>query len=207
LSSPIASIDPTKTVDHYDRDDGDATHPIGIKYLVPAHANGIIRVTLSWSREPFRSTADLNPSSVAANTTDHNHSHSHTMLQDNGTNFPTPPNLEWWKDGGGNLYGLGAGGFDAVTFGNASGESATHSHALTGSGAQSVTDGPIATITALSLDGIDYTATLGGPWAGDIVEMDISAVFQKAAGAWHNIVLSLSGLGRVTSLLRIYYTS
>ena len=48
MGPQIASVDPTKVVDHWDLDDGDVNFPIHIPYVVPAHAQGIIRVTLSW---------------------------------------------------------------------------------------------------------------------------------------------------------------
>ena len=196
MATGLASVDPTKTVDHYDLDDGDANYPVYIPYLVPALAAGIIKVTLSWKMKAFRSTANLNASSVAAggahtpSVTTSNIALTHTLRHDGGAG-------SWSLDDGASRV-VQTTGFDAV---------ADHTHGLTGSTTQAVTEGPVASITAISFDGADKTSGLGGPWTGDVVELDISSVFLKAPGLWHEIALSLSGLGRVVSLLRIYYTT
>jgi hypothetical protein len=83
-----------------------------------------------------------------------------------------------------------------------------HTHPLTGAANQAVAEGPSATVTALSIDDKDKTSALGGPWPGnEVIELDITSVFVKTSGTFHKIGLSLSGLGRVVSLLRIYYTT
>jgi hypothetical protein len=206
--SNVASVDPTKTVDHYDLDDVDATHPAHIAYVVPVNT-GIIKVTLSFHRRAFRSTVNLTPSTIGTDATGssgHNHNHAHTIPIGAGP-FANAVGLAGVA--GGNLLSATVGNTAAINA-DATGESGhshSHSHTLTGSGAQSVTDGVIGTITAISFDGIDKTAALGGPWSGDVVELDISSVFPKTPTVWHLIALTPSGLTRVVSLLRIYYTT
>ncbi len=211
MSTALASVDPTKTTDHYDLDDGDATHPVYVPYIVPALAGGIIKVTLSWYRKPFRSTVNLNPSSIgpdASGESGHSHNHAHTIPIDGGI-LPGANDAIGNAGIGGNLF-FNHPASTAPTNPNAngsSGHSHNHSHTLTGTGVQSIAEGPTATITALAMDGLDKTNALGGPWSGDMVELDISSLFPKTSGRWHEIAFSLSGLGRVVSLLRIYYTS
>ena len=221
----LARVDPTKTVDHYDLDDGDATHPIYLDYMVPANASGIIKVTLSWKMRAFRSTVGLNISTIGNDATaesGHSHSHSHT-----GPSHNHAMQIAGGVAGQALTINVGGPMIDAVggpfndsvtmatggtgaTGGNAvgsSGHSHNHNHSLSGSGAQSVTDGPVATIESVAIDGVDLTAALGGPWIGDVVELDISSVFATMQGQWHELALGLSGLGRVVSLLRIYHTT
>lgn len=209
-STVLASADPTKTIDHYDLDDGDAAAPIRIPYLVPGSLGAIIKVTLSWYRLPFRSTVNLNPSTISTDATQesgHTHSHSHTIPID----FWGPsgaPNMSWPV--GGNHFGSGAGPGTAPTNPDAtwsSGHTHAHTHTLSGSSAQAVTEGPRSNVNSVLVDGLDKTALLGGPWMNDQVEMDITSVFAVAAGVWHVIELKLAGLGRLMTLLRVYYTT
>ena len=176
MAGQYAAITPIKTADHYDLDDGDDTHPIYVPYVVPSNSNGIYKVTFSWLRKAFRSTADLNPSSIGSTTpsvdatgsSGHDHIHDHTWHINDGTGITA----ELSASSSAVYNGTGVTG-DIATTTVATAESGhshdhthgSHSHALSGSGTQSVTDGATATVTALSLDGVDYTATLGGPWA------------------------------------------
>jgi hypothetical protein len=208
MSAGVGAVDTTKTTDHYDLDDGDATTPIYLDYIVPTGMSGIIKVTLSWKRRPFRSTTNLTPSSIGTDATGssgHSHNHGHTIPVDAGP-FA---NAVGQNAAGGN-FASGFGPTTAPVNSNAQGESGhshSHTHTLSGSGAQAVTEGPIATVTAISFDGIDRTAALGGPWSGDVAELDITSVFLRSAATWHTIAFSLSGLGRLVNLLRIYYTT
>ena len=200
-------------VDHYDLDDGDATHPIYIKFILPSTAATIGAATISWTNLPFRSTANLNPSSVGAGTA-HSHAsaaHTHTVLTDNNSGFVSS-NLEAMTDSSGTFtYGLWVSvpPKDLVTFSTtpgATGNESSHTHSLTGSSAQAVTEAAAPShVTGLAIDGQDYTAPLGGPWIGDVIELDISTIFPTARAQWHTVLLSLAGLGRVLSMLRIYY--
>ena len=197
-----------RVVDHYDLDDGDASHPIYIDYLIPASAAQVTKATLSWKLRAFRSTVNLNPSTVGTDTTGesgHSHSHGHTLAFQGSTsgNAVSLPAVagQLFASGGGN----DAGGTVQANAAGSSGHSHSHSHSLSGSASQAVTDGPKTTIAALLIDAVDYTATLGGPWTSDVIELDLTSVFKTSTLSWHTIQLSLAGLGRVTSLLRFYY--
>jgi hypothetical protein len=204
--TPINAALPVRTVDHYDLDDVDASHPINIDYIVPAAATGIIKVTLSWKLRPFRSTVNVNPGTIGTDATSesgHSHSHSHSIPIDAG---PFSNAAGW--DGGNFKAG---GGGTAPTNGNAvgsSGHSHSHTHSLSGGGNQSVSEAAtVGTITNLAIDGVDRTADVGGPWPnGDVIELDITSIFARSLSAWHGIALTPSALTRVVSLLRIYYT-
>jgi hypothetical protein len=199
----LAKVLPIRTVDHYDLDDGDATHPIYVRYVMPADSSGFYKATLSFHPEAFRSTVSLNPSAVGAET-GHSHSHGHTLAIQAAIFANAVGNATGGTPG---QLATAGGMTDTTTVqANAAGSSG-HSHSLTGSSSQAVTDGPIATVTAISVDGVDVTGTLGGPWNGDVVEMDITAVFQTDTGRWHTIALTLSGLGRICSLLRLYHST
>lgn len=206
MATGLASVDPGKAIDHYDLDDGDSTHPIYISYLIPTipkPAAGIIKATLSWHCEAFRSTVALNPSVVGAGTA-HKHQISVSGLNGNpaGVSLSLDVNSNYTSANDANTAIHIAG-----TFGPGVDNESTHTHPLSGSSAQAVTDGPTANVIGLSMDGRDVTAALGGPWTGDVIELDLSSVFVFTTGAWHRIALSLDGLGRLTSLFRIYYTT
>lgn len=198
-------------VDHYDLDDGDATHPIFIDYIPPAVATTFGRATLSWKMRAFRSTANLNPSSVG-NEASHTHGsagHAHTIGSSPSGSSDLTGFIQYSDGGTGNiLMGGSVGPNTLVSFSTtpgATGTGSSHTHSLTGTAQQAVTDGASATVTALAIDSQDFTAALGGPWAGDVVELDITAVLPLKTGQWHTIQLTLSGLGRVVSMLRLYY--
>lgn len=193
--SPAAGF---PAVDHYDLDDGDASHPIFIDYVPPATATVIGKATLSWKMRQFRSTANLNPSSVGAGS-----AHAHEMFAI-GSALGDVTSFESYSDGGGVTVGFGAAGAFPGQL-NSFNESA-HTHSLTGTSSQAVTDGATTTVTNVLIDGVDQTAALGGPWSGDVVEMDITSVFSTTTGRWHTIQLNLAGLGRVVSMLRLYYS-
>jgi hypothetical protein len=173
-----------------------------------ASAVQVAKATLSWKLRAFRSTTNLNVTSVgtdASGESGHSHSHGHTLAfqgTTSGNTISLPAVAgQLFASGGGN----DAGGTVQANAAGSNGHSHSHSHSLSGSGAQAVTDGPVTTVTGLLIDGIDYTATLNGPWSSSVVELDITNVFKTSSGSWHTIQLNLAGLGRVTSLLRFYY--
>lgn len=212
MGASTAAGDPIKTIDLYDPDDGDDTHPARVCYLLPSDVTGVRKAILSWKILPFRSTTSLNPGTIGASTPTADASgssgHTHT-IPITGAVFA---NAVGWDGAGQNLKGTGGG-----NTGNINGESGhshshthgSHTHSLTGPLNQAVTDQPppYFNVTGIVIDGKDVTAALGGPWVGDIIELDISSVFRKELSTWHVIELDLDGLARVTSYLRIYYTT
>jgi hypothetical protein len=206
LPTPIVAALPPRVIDHWDLDDGDVGFPIYIPYIVPAEVSGIVKVTLSFHRMLFRSTTNVNPSSIGVDATaesGHSHSHSHSIPIDAG---PFSNAAGW--DGGNFKAG---GGGTAPTNGNAvgsSGHNHSHTHNLIGGGAQSVNEASsLSNVTAIAFDGQDRTTELGGPWTGDVVEMIVTPYFRSQPGQWHTITLSLAGLARIASLFRVYYTA
>ena len=169
-----------RTVDHYDLDDGDASHPISIDYLVP-FASTVTKATISWRLRAFRSTANINPSSVGTDATaesGHSHSHNHgghthsvhvlgasgqvATLVGNGSGAAWGDNSQVSAYDTSQIVNSTTPATDST---GSSGHTHSHSHSLSGSGAQSVTDGPVSTITNISFDGVDQTSALGGPWS------------------------------------------
>lgn len=202
-----------RVCDHYDPDDGDATHPINIDYLIYPDATTVTKALISWHPRPFRSTVNLNPSSIGSDATGesgHSHSHAHTIPVASGI-LPTA-NQTLGAIVNTKLFNNAAADFNTAAINSdatgSSGHSHNHSHSLTGTAQQAVTDGATATVTGLLIDGVDYTATLSGPWpGGDVIALDITSVLKTAPNVWHTVTLNLSGLGRLTSYMRFYYGS
>ncbi len=191
-------------------DNLDATHPGNLRYVISGNVQRVVSARLSIHLAPYRTYNTLSVSATGTESAGHTHAsaaHHHTMLQDNGTNFATPPNLEWWRDGNGNLYGLGAGGFDAVTFNttpaNTGGESGTHTHNVSATGVLGVTEGATATGVTIAFDGVDATAALGGPFSLDAVEINVLPFLPVSQGVFHVIALQPSAVGRIEAHLRL----
>jgi hypothetical protein len=203
-----------RTIDHYDLDDGDASHPIYVDYRTPAGMISMVKATISWKLRAFRSTVNLSPSSVgsdASGESGHSHSHNHTMSFSGGLASNT--NLMIESTNGAAPLGTPNTAFnDSQTIQTnaqgSSGHSHSHTHSLTGSAQQQVTEGASNNVTALSIDGHDYTAALGGPWTGDVVDLDLTSDIAGylSTNQWHTITLTLAGLGRLASVLRFYYS-
>lgn len=194
----------------YDTDDGDATHPIKVKYVIPSAFSlaTVGRASLSWSNDNFRSTTQLNPSTVSTDATGesgHSHSHAHILTWAGGSAGAGVSEIgNTLAVNGGPITDTTACGTNAA---GSSGHSHSHSHTLTGGGSQIVTDSTtLTTVTNLSIDGTDLTSKLGGPWpTNDVFELDITSVFPTNTGVWHTILFTLGGLGRLWSELTVYY--
>jgi hypothetical protein len=166
----------------------------------------ITTAKLSFKFRPYRSTSSFAGGSTggnAAGESGHSHSHAHSMSIGaggaGGTLNMVAPNGPLQLSAGGPLT-------DTTTINNdatgSSGHSHSHSHTVGGS-SLGVSEGSATTIAALAVDGVDKTTLLGGPWASDVVDLDLAAVMPMGDGAWHTITLTPAGQGRIVALLRL----
>lgn len=199
------------------RDNVDATHPMNLSYLIPSNSQRVVSARLSWRLHAYRTynsfsatvtgNASVNHTHAGPN---HNHNHGHNMAIGSGgiggTVNMVSPNGPLQLSSGGPLTDTTTINNDATNGGTGAtgGQSVTHTHSLSLSGALGVTEGVTATGITIAFDGVDQTAKLGGPWSTDVVELNVTPFLTlKPVGAWHLITLSSTTLGQIESHLRI----
>lgn len=184
-------------------DNVDGSHPLNIRYVIPASMQRLISTRLSFHLAPFRSYE-----TVAAGTL-----HTHTWVQA-GQNAAPAPTFSIGTNNAGNPingpgnsapYGFlsatespaGAAAFSAFTAIDANGSG--HTHPLT----YGVFEGATATSVSIKFDGVDKTSALGGPFSADVVELDVRQFISVTQNVYHTISLQPSGLGRIEAHLKL----
>jgi hypothetical protein len=208
--------DATLAIAHNDswlfEDNVDGTHPANLRYVIAATTQRIVSARLSIHLAPFRTYNTLSVGATGTNSAGHSHGHNHGghthsihLALDNITHDP--------------LYGAGSGlgitqaieaSYNTGQIVNSTtpstdstGESGTHTHNVSATGILGVTEGATATGVAISFDGVDATAALGGPFNADVIELDVRPYLLVTQGLWHVIAMQPSGLGRIEAHLRL----
>lgn len=175
----------------------------------------------------FRTYSSLTLSNTGAGTS-HNHGHTHASAAHQHDLFSFSANIgdvtvfSNWNDGNGHQIVLPANwgappNFAAfsttpgATGSDSTGE-ASHTHSVSGTSILGVSEsGTTTTISNIAIDGVDVTAQLpatattpaGGPWANDFVDLDLTSLMPTGNGGWHVVSLTVTGLGRLMSILRL----
>jgi hypothetical protein len=196
----------------------DNAHPMDIDFVIPNNIQ-IPLAKLSFHFKPYRTTSSFAGGNTGAGTshlhntgseTGHSHSHSHGLTPLGSFNGVT---AVWW-DGlvpqlaqagtqatDNTSIGSNAAGSSGHNHGNTGGE-ASHTHSI-GASTLGVSEGTSTTISALAVDGVDKTSTLGGPWTVDTVDLDISKVLPLGDGLWHKVTLTPVAQGRIVVELKV----
>jgi hypothetical protein len=203
---PISSTPPSSPLCY--ADNIDATHPLNCDFTLSAGIHTFF-AKLSFRLLPYRTYSSLTLAATggASQTHTHPHSatHSHTWHAANVN--PTTATLA--------IVAGAVQGFDNVNLpadiattsvapGTTDANTQDHTHSISGTSILGVAEGASTSITAIALDGTDVTASLGGgPWANDVVDLDLTTLMPVGDGKWHRIALRAAGLGRVVAILRL----
>ena len=180
-------------------DNVDATHPANLRYVIASTTQRIVSARLSIHLAPYRTYNSLTLTSTGTENRGHNYGHGHT-ISSNGNPQTATLGLD-----AGSAWTIGGGGVGTTppTNSDSTGESQTHSHTVSGSATLGVTEGATATNVTIAFDGVDATAALGGPFAVDQIELDVTPYLITTKDAWHVIAMEPSGLGRIEAHLRL----
>ncbi len=166
---------------------------------------------LSFKFRLYRTTSSFAGGNTGGESATHNHGHAHSGPSHNHTwHIQTgtgPASMQ------GNL-GIVSDTVNAASdvpttnagTGNTGSDSTAnnvdHTHSI-GASSLGVAEGTATTISALLVDGVDKTSTLGGPWLVDKPDLDISGVLPLGDGLWHTIQLTPAGQGRIVVELKL----
>jgi hypothetical protein len=191
-------------------DNIDATHPAYIDFVLPANLK-VNFAKLSFKFRLYRTYNSFSTTATGAET-GHSHSHTHTSAGHTHHNSPTVGAGGAALSINGSTLNMASGpnsgwDTDSTTPGNTGSDatgSSGHTHTVTGTSTLGVTENTATSITAISIDGTDVTASLGGgPWASDIVDLDLTALMPTGDGRWHTVSATPSGQGRLVAVLRL----
>jgi hypothetical protein len=189
----------------------DNTHAMDLDFVIGKGAQVVV-ARLSFKFKPYRATSSSAGgnsgagSSHAHGSAAHSHSHSHGFAVSSGTGNQTVS----FSDVSNTFFKTGAAVTDtadvqsnatSTTPGSTGGEAA-HTHSV-GASSLAVSEGGSTTVSALSVDGVDKTSLLGGPWASDTVDLDLKAVMPVGDGGWHVVTLTPVAQGRIVAVLRL----
>jgi hypothetical protein len=217
------------------RDNVDPTgpKPMNLPYLIPSNNQRLQRALLSWKLLPYR-TYDTTTAVTTAGGSPHNHGvsgqtaggttaandnvgHTHLILTENtgagavmhydgitgAFDIGSNNNVSTLGESNNHVHGVPAMGVTGATSTNES----THTHSVTISATLGIREGATASSVTLSFDGVDHTATLGGPFNGDQVELDVTQYIDVLHPGWHNIALGSATLGQIHAHLRLSFYS
>jgi len=208
-------------VDSYTaRDNVDVGFPMRVNYLIPSLVQRVTTAKLSWKLMAYRTYSSISLNSTGTESAghvhgtggetghSHNHGHSWHIASSAGT-------ATMRSDGAGgvldNTYSASdvgtttnANGSSGHNHGNSGGESATHTHSVSGTTTLGIATGTTATGLTIQFDGVDQTAALGGPWSTDVVELDVTQfLVSSPTAAWHAITLTSLTQGQLETHLKI----
>lgn len=198
-------------------DAADATFPYNFDYEIPGNFQRLVSAKLSFRIRPYRTYSTLTLSATGNASNDHTHGMSHTHSH-NHTWHIGSSNLSaatMWSDGLGNVFDTTVGASNIATTtdatgssaANTGGQSATHTHSVSGTTTLGIAEdaAPVNPGITVSIDGSDVTAAVGGPFNGDLAEIDVTQVLKTAAKVWHTLSLQPNQRVRITGILRISY--
>ena len=192
-------------------DAADASFAYNFDYVIPSNFQRLVSAKLSFKIRPYRTYSSLSLTTTgtnAAGSSGHSHSHNHTWSVDGASYAAANLNTD---NGGhvGNSAG-GAGGTAIPTTTNAAGESGhshSHNHTVSGTTTLGITEdaAPVNPGLTVSVDGVDVTTKLGGPFNADQVEIDVTQVVATPIKIWHTLSLQPNQRVRITGILRLSY--
>ena len=207
-------------------DAADANFPYNFDYEIPGNFQRIISARLSFKIRPYRTYSSLTLSATGNASNDHTHTggttgtesatHNHTINYDNSNGATAvflssvnagklSNNLPVASDSGSTL------GTENATHthsgGISTGQSATHTHTVSGTTTLAIAEdvAPANPGITVKVDGSDVTSKIGGPFNGDMIEVDVTQVLKTSAKVWHVMSLQPNQRVRITGILRISY--
>lgn len=198
-------------------DAADSTHAYNFDYVIPSNFQRLVVAKLSFKIRPFRTYNTISGVNTGNDNADHvhgmthTHSHSHTwhITLNAGINAniglnAAVPQIE------STLAAADIGTTTDATASSASltgGRSAFHQHPLNLSQTLGITESaaPLNPGITVAVDGTDVTASLGGPFNADQVEIDVTKVLKTSIKTWHVMTLQPNQNVRITGILRISY--
>jgi len=224
--APAGGAMATLSLPHVDswlfEDNVDGTHPANLRYVIPSATQRLSVAKLSIHLAPYRTYNSLSLTSTGATTlsTDstaesgHSHSHAHTIPIGNAGGSSA---IQWSGAGNALQSSPGISGNTSAINSDATGSSGhshshnhgSHTHTVSGTSTLGVTEGATATgVTVKFINGntgstVDATATLGGPFNADAIELDVTQFLPQDKGFWHTVQMQPSGLGRIEAHLRL----
>jgi hypothetical protein len=188
----------------------DPTHPGRLYYVLPSNSQRVVSAKLSFWPLTYRTYNNFSATTTGGQSVTHTHgsaSHAHTIPIDAGP-FA---NAVGQNAAGGNLsdgFGPTTAPVNATTPGATGGASIDHSHLISVTSTLGITEGAVAAGMTVLFDGVDRTAVLGGPWSGDVIEMDVTKYVQDVSrGVKHLISLTSTTLGQIQGHLRLSFYS
>lgn len=190
-----------------------AAFPFTFDFVIPKNFQRWTSVHASFKLRAFRRyVSAINNSSVTSSGTAHYHwfggysgagAAAHPASWDANQNMTTTDGIINTSNTSNEIVGTSPGSGTAAGVGTPAG----HTHTLTPTTSLStgIFEDTTPTSVSLKVDGTDYTATLGGPWTSDTVELDITKVMPNATGVFHTIQLTPNQNGRITVDLRFSY--
>lgn len=210
--------DATLSLPHNDswlfEDNVDGTHPANLRYVIAANTQKIVSARLTIHLAPYRTYSNFSVTATGTESAGHTHAHSathqHTMFDIGGAPGATT-NTAWFSDTNTNpivfatpnVGNTSPMSTDFRAPGTSNGESATHTHAVSGSSFLGVSEGVTASAVTISFDGVDQTAALGGPFNSDQIELNVRPYLGTSLGVLHTVAMQPSGLGRIEAHLRL----
>jgi hypothetical protein len=209
-------------------DDADANFAYNFDYVIPSNFQRLVSAKLSFRMRAYRTYSNFSATTTATDSTagsahhhgvgiesGHSHSHGHTLILANATGGATVNvPLNTLSVGGGatdtTTVQSNANGSSGHTHGNSADENAhthSHNHSVTVSSTLGIAEdtAPSNPGITVKVDGADVTASLGGPFNTDQVEIDVTQVLKTGIKAWHTLALQPNQRLRMTGILRISY--
>jgi len=183
-------------------DNVDGTHPANLRYVIPATTQRVVSARLSLKLSPYRTYSSFSTTATGNPSIDHHHNATASVTTTNValTHTLRSDNTGSWSLDDGSSRFVGTTAFDTNL---TAGEDVAHTHLIVGSSFLGITEGAVPTGVAVSFDGVDQTAAIGGPFNADMIEIDVRPYLSVATGVWHVIAMQPSGLGRIEAHLRL----
>jgi len=192
-------------------DNVDATHAANLRYVIAANVRQVVSARLSIHLAPYRTYSNFSVTSTGADSNGHNHTsaaHTHNTFTPGGSQS-NPQDTAYVDYGSNNIAIRVSGGVtptyvsQSTTPGGTGGESATHTHTVSGSSFLGVSEGASPSGITIAFDGVDQTVALGGPFNADVLELDVRKFLVLTPSLWHVIAMQPTGLGRIEAHLRL----
>lgn len=196
-------------------DAADVNFPYNFDYEIPGNFQRIISAKLSFKIRPYRTYSSLTLTATGNASNDHTHGMGHTHAHNHniviGATIATAT-LSWDgtnvnSNGTTGTYSNMSSDNTGSSAANTGGQSATHTHTVSGTTVLGISEdvAPVNPGITVKVDGTDVTATLGGPFNADMIEIDVSQVLKTSAKVWHVMSLQPNQRVRLTGILRISY--
>ena len=199
-------------------DAADATFPYNFKYLLPGNYQRLVAAKLSFTLQPYRTYSTITLASTGGQSVNHHHphthgSHGHQMFawSSNGGSLA----ISDWTDGSSTHIGFATTGhppdtltsFGATPTSDNTAADVDHTHTVSGTTTLGIAEdaAPSNPGITVTIDGVDVTAQIGGPFNSDMIEVDITQVLKTTPKIWHTLALQPNQRVRIYGLLSLRY--